>query len=253
MQPPPAPALPASPGSATAPAYEGKAKRVTLRPDGLVELRYKDDATAFNGQKREQFAEKGVLNSQISELLFRYVESHGIPTHSRGRLDERTLLAASAKMFALEAVVRFKVAGSLRKRTGLPEGTLCTPPIVEFYYKRDDLGDPLLNDAHIRMLQLATPAELAVLTDLSLRTAGLLHELCARGAIDLVDMKFEFGRVGSSGDIVLCDEISPDTCRFRDAHTGHSLDKDRFREDTGDLIDGYREALARLQAALAHS
>ena len=145
--------------AATAPTgpYEGKAKRVTLRPDGLVELRYKDDATAFNGQKHALFADKGVLNSQISEMLFQYMEEHGIPTHSRGRLDERTLLAVPAKMFALEAVVRFKIAGSLRKRTGLPDGTPCSPPIVEFYYKRDDLGDPLLNDAHIALLKLATP------------------------------------------------------------------------------------------------
>lgn len=241
--------------AATAPTgpYEGKAKRVTLRPDGLVELRYKDDATAFNGQKHALFADKGVLNSQISEMLFQYMEEHGIPTHSRGRLDERTLLAVPAKMFALEAVVRFKIAGSLRKRTGLPDGTPCSPPIVEFYYKRDDLGDPLLNDAHIALLKLATPDELATLTALSLRVAGLLHEVCARGGIDLIDLKFEFGRIPNSDGssiIVLADEISPDTCRFRDAATGQSLDKDRFREDTGDLLAGYRESLARLRKGL---
>lgn len=247
--------------AATAPIptgpYEGKAKRLTLRPDGLVELRYKDDATAFNGQKHALFADKGVLNSQISELLFRYLEEHGIPTHSRGRLDERTLLAVPAKMFALEAVVRFKIAGSLRKRTGLADGTPCSPPVVEFYYKRDDLGDPLLNDAHIALLNLATPDELATLTELSLRVAGLLHAVCARGGIDLIDLKFEFGRIASSEGsdgtgttIVLADEISPDTCRFRDPTTGQSLDKDRFREDTGDLLAGYRESLARLQKGL---
>lgn len=238
----------------TARTYEGKAKLVTVRSDGLVELHYKDDATAFNGQKRAQFREKGILNSQISELLFAYLERHGVPTHARGRLDARTLLAAHAHMFPLEAVVRYKVAGSLRKRTGLTEGTLLSPPIVEYYYKRDDLGDPLLNDAHIAQLKLATEKELATLTALSLRAAELLRVLCAGASIELVDLKFEFGRLAGGMDeasrIVLADEISPDTCRFRDLLTGRSLDKDCFREDSGDLLAGYREVLARLSAVL---
>jgi len=238
-----------SPHHSQSGSYEGKAKRVTVRSDGLVELHYKDDATAMNGQKHALFAEKGVLNSQISELLFRYLAERGVPTHARGRLDERTLLADRAEMFPLEAVVRFKVAGSLRRRTGLLDGTPCPTPIVEFYYKRDDLGDPLLNDAHIAMLGLATPAELAELSRLSLAAAELLRDLCSRANIDLYDLKFEFGRV--AGRIVLADEISPDTCRFRDAGSGQSLDKDRFREDKGDLLAGYREALSRLRATLA--
>lgn len=234
-------------GAEPPPVYEGKAKRVKRRADGLVELEYKDDATAFNGQRRDRFAGKGRLNSEISELLFAYLAAHGVPSHARGRLDERTLLAEQAQIVPLEVVVRFQVAGSLRKRTGLADGTLCDPPIVEFYYKRDDLGDPLLNSEHIRMLQLATPAELQELESLARRAAGLLRELCARAGLQLFDLKFEFGRTAHG--LVLADEISPDTCRFRDARSGESLDKDVFREGSGELLRGYRIVHERLRAA----
>ncbi len=231
------------------PVYEGKAKRVRRRADGLLELEYKDDATAFNGQRRESFAGKGRLNSELSEVLFAYLAAHGVPSHARGRLDERTLLAEPAQMVQLEVVVRFQVAGSLRKRTGLPDGTVCDPPIVEFYYKRDDLGDPLLTAAHIGMLRLATPAELHELEALARRAAGLLRELCARAELQLFDLKFEFGRTAHG--LVLADEISPDTCRLRDARTGESLDKDVFREGKGELLRGYRIVQERLRAALS--
>lgn len=229
------------------PVYEGKAKRVRRRADGLVELEYKDDATAFNGQRRDRFAGKGRLNSEIAELLFAYLAARGVPSHARGRLDDKTLLAEYVQMVPLEVVVRFQVAGSLRKRTGLPDGTLCEPPIVEFYYKRDDLGDPLLTTQHIRLLQLATPAELDALETQALRAAGLLRELCAQADLKLFDLKFEFGR--SAQGLVLADEISPDTCRFRDARTGESLDKDVFREGTGELLRGYQIVYERLRAA----
>lgn len=231
------------------PVYEGKAKRVRRRADGLLELEYKDDATAFNGQRCERFAGKGRLNSELSETLFTYLAAHGVPNHACGRHDERTLLAEPAQMVPLEVVVRFQVAGSLRKRTGLPDGTVCDPPIVEFYYKRDDLGDPLLTTAHISMLRLATPAELLELEALARRAAGLLRELFARAELRLFDLKFEFGRTAHG--LVLADEISPDTCRLRDARTGESLDKDVFREGKGELLRGYRIVQERLRAALA--
>ena len=230
------------------PFYEGKAKRVTRRADDLVELEYKDDATAFNGQKHEVFPGKGALNSEISELLFAYLAKHGVPTHARGRVDSRTLLCEHATMVPLEVVIRFQVAGSLRKRTGLPDGTSCEPPLVEFYYKNDALGDPLLNEEHIRLLNLATPAELRELQALGRWAADLLRALCARANLALFDLKFEFGKTAHG--MVLADEISPDTCRFRDATTGESLDKDVFREGRGDLLHGYRIVSERLHAAL---
>jgi phosphoribosylaminoimidazole-succinocarboxamide synthase len=228
--------------------YEGKAKRVRRRKDGLVEIEYKDDATAFNGQRHARFPGKGPLNSEISELLFAYLDRHGVPSHARGRLDERTLLAAHVDIIPLEVVVRFRVAGSLRKRTGLPDGALCDPAVVEFYYKRDDLGDPLLNDEHIRLLKLAAPAELAELRELALRAATLLRDLSARADLSLIDLKFEFGRTAQG--LTLADEISPDTCRFRDVATNESLDKDVFRESRGDLLLGYRIVYDRLRVAL---
>jgi phosphoribosylaminoimidazole-succinocarboxamide synthase len=229
-------------------AYEGKAKIVRIVGEDDVEIFYKDDATAFNGQKHEQFAGKGALNSRITELLFRYLEDRGVPTHHRGRLDERTLAARRVQIVPLEVVVRFLVAGSLQKRTGLDYLTPCDPPIVEFYYKRDDLGDPLLNDEHIRLLGLATEAEVSELGGRSVAAARHLQSLFAGAGIDLVDLKFEFGRTPDG--LLLADEISPDTCRFRDAETGEILDKDLFRFGKGDLVAGYRTLLERLEAAL---
>lgn len=233
----------------TSKSYEGKAKRVTLRGEREVEVYFKDDATAFNAQKRGQFAGKGALNSVISEKLFDYLKRHGVQHHYIRRLDERTLLCDAAKMFALEAVVRFRVAGSLQKRTGLPTNTPVEPPVVEFYYKRDDLGDPMVNNDHIRMLQLATPDEVATMTQHSVHIANLLYKLFARVDVELWDIKFEFGRTHAG--LVLADEISPDTCRLREAGTGRILDKDLFRLDAGDLLTGYREVLSRMERALA--
>jgi phosphoribosylaminoimidazole-succinocarboxamide synthase len=230
-------------------SYEGKAKRVTPRDDGRVEVLFKDDATAFNGKKHAVFPGKGALNSEISAMLFEYLGRRGVPHHQRERIDERTLLCDKADMFVLEAVVRFGVAGSLAKRTGLPDGTVCDPPVVEFYYKRDDLGDPLINQDHIRLLKLATPEEMIKITELSVKAAVLLHGLCKRSGITLVDLKFELGR--TEDGIVLADEISPDTCRFHDAETGRMLDKDLFRQDAGDLLAGYREVLERLEKTVS--
>lgn len=228
--------------------YEGKAKRVTPRSEEEVAVFYKDDATAFNGEKRATFAGKGALNSLISEKLFAYLQGRGIATHHLGRLDERTLLSKRVQIIPLECVVRFKVAGSLKKRTGLPENTPCSPPVVELYYKRDDLGDPLLTDDHIRLLGLATPEEVTELRRRALDASLQLKALLDAADLDLVDLKFEFGRTPRG--IVLADEISPDTCRFRDRRTGEILDKDIFRESRGDLLAGYREVLRRIDATL---
>lgn len=230
-------------------AYEGKAKRVMPQADGTAHIFYKDDATAFDGKRHELFPGKGVLNSQITEKLFTHLASRGIPTHHLGRVDERTLSARLVEIIPIEAVVRYKVAGSLQKRTGLEYLTACDPPIVEFYYKRDDLGDPMINDDHVRQLGLATPAECDTVRTLSVRAADELRDLFAAADIDLVDLKFEFGRT-PDGEVILADEISPDTCRFRDIETGEILDKDLFRFDEGDLLGGYGKLLDRLDGAL---
>ena len=232
-------------------SYEGKAKRVTERGNGLVEVYFKDDVTAFNAQKHALFAGKGAINSQISELLYNYLRTFGMAHHMVDRVDERTLLCHQAKMYALEVVVRFRTAGSLTKRTGLPAGTLCDPPVIEFYYKRDDLGDPMINFDHIHLLKLATAEEVASLSTAALKAATQLHKLCDRGGIDLVDIKFEYGRTATG--VVLADEISPDTCRLHDKATGKMLDKDLFRQDAGDLLAGYREVFSRLQKAVEAS
>jgi phosphoribosylaminoimidazole-succinocarboxamide synthase len=224
--------------------YEGKAKRVTATGKDEVAIYYKDDATAFNGQKHELFAGKGALNSQITEGLFKYLEAEGIRTHHLGRIDARTLKARKVEIILLETIVRFKVAGSLQKRTGLEDGTVVDPPVVEFYYKSDALGDPLFNDDHIAMMKLATPQEVATLRSQALAAAIRLKELFRRAKIDLIDLKFEYGRTPKG--IVLADEVSPDTCRLRDLDTGEKLDKDNFRLGIGDLLTGYREVLRRL-------
>jgi phosphoribosylaminoimidazole-succinocarboxamide synthase len=230
--------------------YEGKAKRVVWQPDGSAHIYYKDDATAFNGQRHEQFEGKGTLNSQITERLFDYLTGQGIPTHHIGRIDDRTLAAKFVEIIPIESVVRYKVAGTLGKRTGLDHLAECDPPVIEMYYKRDDLGDPLINDDHVRLLELATPDEVAWLQAMSRRAADALRDLFFKAGVDLVDLKFEFGRT-TDGELVLADEISPDTCRFRDLATGEILDKDLFRFDEGDLLAGYRKLLAHLDRALA--
>ena len=231
--------------------YEGKAKRVVSQPDGSAHIYYKDDATAFNGVRHAEFEGKGTLNSQITERLFGYLAGRGIPTHHLGRVDERTLAAKWVDIIPIEAVVRYKVAGSLGKRTGLDHLAVCDPPIVEMYYKRDDLGDPLINDDHVRLLGLATPDEVEWIHSTARGAADALRDLFFKSGIDLVDLKFEFGRT-EDGELVLADEVSPDTCRFRDLATGEILDKDLFRFDEGDLLAGYRKLLAHLDRALAN-
>ncbi len=225
--------------------YEGKAKQVRLLPNGLAEIYFKDDATAGNGKKRATFPGKGELCCRISERLLAFLAREQIPTHLVQRKDERTLICRAVEIIPLEVVVRFAVAGSLRTRTGLPYGHPCAPPVCELYYKRDDLGDPLINDDHVRLLGLASPAELATLRSLALTAAQALHTLFLQADVALFDLKFEFGR--ADGRLWLADEISPDTCRFRDVHSGQVLDKDVFRQDLAELVPTYAALLARLE------
>lgn len=225
--------------------YEGKAKRVRLLSDGLAEIYFKDDATAGNGKKHARFPGKGALCCRISELLLSYLAQQGIPTHLIRRTDERTLLCRAVAIIPIEVVVRFQVAGSLTLRTGLAKGAQCDPPICELYYKRDDLGDPLINDEHVRLLGLASAAELDAVRALALKAARALRGLLRRADLLLYDLKFEFGRAGAA--LLLADEISPDTCRIRDAHSGQVLDKDVFRLDLAELVPTYAALLERIQ------
>jgi phosphoribosylaminoimidazole-succinocarboxamide synthase len=225
--------------------YEGKAKRVyrTSDPDLLIQ-HFKDDATAFNAKKRGTIVDKGILNNRMSEVLFRFLEAEGVPTHFVRRLSDRDMLIRACEIVKIEVVARNIVAGSLARRLGRAEGERLPEPILEHYYKDDALDDPMINDWHIRYLELATPAELSVINEMALRTNALLGAYLDRCGIVLVDMKLEFGR--HHGRLLLADEICPDTCRFWDKATGEKLDKDRFRRDLGGVEDAYHEAARRI-------
>ncbi len=225
--------------------YEGKAKRVRIFDDGLAEIEFKDDVTAGNGLKHAVFVGKGVLCCRMSELLLAYLQHSGTPTHFLRRSSLSTMTVRAVQIIPLEVVVRFEVAGSLEKRTGLPYRTPCVPPVYELYFKRDDLGDPLLNEHHVRLLNLATTDELRTIRELALSSATKLHALLQRAQLALIDLKFEIGRTDSS--LLLADEISPDTCRLRDVVTGQVLDKDVFRRDLAELLPTYQEVLRRLE------
>jgi phosphoribosylaminoimidazole-succinocarboxamide synthase len=227
--------------------YEGKAKKVWTTDDpGAVIMEFKDDATAFNGEKRGTIADKGVVNAKLSALLFAVLEDAGIPTHLRRQLDDRRLLVDRIRMVPLEVVARNIAAGSLAKRTGLRDGTPLGTPIVEIYYKSDDLGDPLLNDEHVAMLGIATPEVLAALKDRARAVNRVLSRFFQELGIVLVDFKLEFGF--RSDELVVADEITPDTCRLWDAATGERLDKDRFRQDLGGVEAAYQEVLRRVSS-----
>ena len=225
--------------------YEGKAKIVyTTDKPGLVVQYFKDDATAFNAEKRGTIVGKGVVNNRVSATLFERLAKAKIPTHYVSTLSDREMLCRRLDIIKIETIVRNVVAGSLAKRTGLPEGTAVKQPIVELYYKSDPLGDPMLNDDHVRMLKLATPAELTWIRRMALRINGVLKPHLARKGLTLVDFKLEFGRAG--GKLWLGDEISPDTCRLWDSRTQEKLDKDRFRRDMGGVEEAYQEVYRRL-------
>jgi phosphoribosylaminoimidazole-succinocarboxamide synthase len=225
--------------------YEGKAKIVysTDKP-ALVIQYFKDDATAFNAEKRGTIVGKGVVNNRMSATIFERLGKARIPTHYVTTLSDREMLCRRLDIIKIETIVRNVVAGSLAKRTGLPEGTAIRQPIVELYLKSDPLGDPMINDDHVRMLGLATPKELAWIRRTALRINGVLAPYLRKKQLLLVDFKIEFGRAGKT--LLLGDEISPDTCRLWDAATREKLDKDRFRRDLGGVEEAYQEVYRRV-------
>jgi phosphoribosylaminoimidazole-succinocarboxamide synthase len=226
--------------------YEGKAKQVyaTDDPEEVIVV-YKDDATAFNGAKRGAITGKGALNNHMTAIFFQLLESKGIRTHFVETLSDREQLVRRVKIIPIEVVVRNIAAGSLSKRLGLPEGEELARPIVELYYKDDALGDPLINDDHVAILNLATPEQVERIRAEALAVNAALLEYLAERRVLLVDFKLEFG-TDAQGNILLADEISPDTCRFWDAETRQKLDKDRFRQDLGGVEEAYQEMFRRL-------
>jgi phosphoribosylaminoimidazole-succinocarboxamide synthase len=230
--------------------YEGKAKIVyeTNQPGRIIQY-FKDDATAFNALKKGTILGKGVINNGMSAALFQVLERAGVPTHYIETLSDREMLCRRLDIIKIETIVRNVVAGSLAKRTGLEEGTAIKQPIVELYYKSDPLGDPMLNDDHVRMMRLATPAELAWMKKTALRVNTVLRPHLSKRGILLVDFKLEFGRQGKK--LYLGDEISPDTCRLWDSSSKERLDKDRFRRDMGGVEEAYAEVYRRLVPASA--
>lgn len=230
--------------------YEGKAKKVFATDDDKVVLvDYKDDATAFNGLKKGQIAGKGVINNKMSNMMFRLLEKSGIETHYIEELDDRRTFVKKVEIVPLEVIVRNVAAGSFSKRYGVKEGTPLKSTGFEFSYKNDDLGDPLINDYHALAMELATPEEIDTIKKMAFKVNDVMKDFFKTLNIDLIDFKLEFGRF--HGQIILADEISPDTCRFWEAGSWDtekhvSLDKDRFRRDLGGVEDAYNEVFKRL-------
>lgn len=226
--------------------YEGKAKKVyaTSDPNACI-VDYKDDATAFNGQKKGTIQGKGEINNRVTNHLMKLLESKGIPTHLIEELSPRETLVKRVTIVPLEVIVRNIAAGSLSKRLGLAEGTKLATTVLEYSYKDDALGDPMVNDYHIAAMELATKEEVAQIADYALKINGILTDYLKEAGVELIDFKLEFGKT-TDGELVLADEISPDTCRFWDSKTGEKLDKDRFRRDMGRVEDAYQEILRRL-------
>jgi len=226
--------------------YEGKAKKVykTNEVDQYIVM-YKDDATAFNGVKKGQIENKGVVNNKMSSLLFAMLEEKGVPTHFEKMLNDREQLVKAVEIIPLEVIVRNIAAGSLAKRLGLEEGTQMKKTVIEFCYKKDALGDPMINESHIDALGIAKPEEIEKIKELSLKINEILLEFFLAKDIKLIDFKLEYGRYNEQ--VILADEISPDTARLWDAKTDRKLDKDRFRRDLGDVEETYAEVLSRLE------
>lgn len=231
--------------------YEGKAKKVyeTENPEQLI-VQYKDDATAFNGLKKGTVAGKGIINNQMSNRLMRLIEKSGVPTHYVEELSDRETLVKRVTIVPLEVIIRNISAGSFSKRYGVEEGIEFENPTIEFSYKNDELGDPLINSYHAIALKLATEEEIATIKDYSFRINEVLKNIWKECGVILVDFKLEFGKT-SDGRIVLADEISPDTCRLWDEKTKKKLDKDRFRRDLGGTEDAYAEVMSRLTKYLS--
>ncbi len=225
--------------------YEGKAKKVFATDDSKVYIvEYKDDATAFNGQKKDVIAGKGKINNQMSAILFEMLEKKGVPTHFVELLNENEMKVKAVKILPLEVIIRNVAAGSFTKRLGVKEGTELNSIVLEFCLKDDALGDPLINDAHVYALELATEAQVNKIKEYAFKVNEVLKEFFDEKGIKLIDFKLEFGLY--DGEVILADEISPDTCRFWDKATGKKLDKDRFRQDLGDVMSGYNDVFARL-------
>lgn len=226
--------------------YEGKAKKVYATDDAdRVIIYYKDDATALNGLKKGQIEDKGVLNNSITSALFELLEKNGVKTHFEKKLSDREQLAKKVEIVPLEVIVRNVAAGSMAKRYGVAEGTELKTTVFEISYKNDDLGDPLMNDYHAVALGLTTFEELKTIYGIADKVNEVLKSFFLGHGIKLIDFKLEFGRF--HGEILLADEISPDTCRLWDAKTNEKLDKDRFRRDMGDVKEAYIEILKRIE------
>ena len=225
--------------------YEGKAKKVYLTddPDVLI-VDYKDDATAFNGEKKGTIVGKGAINNRMSNYLFKQLEKEGIPTHLIEELSDRETAVKKVSIVPLEVIVRNVSAGSFSKRLGVPEGTEFTEPTIELSYKNDELGDPLINDYFARALDLASWDEIETIKKYAFKINEVLKEFFLAAELRLIDFKIEFGRY--HGTIILADEISPDTCRLWDVHTNEKLDKDRFRRDLGNVEEAYQEVMKRI-------
>lgn len=226
--------------------YEGKAKKVFATDDeNLVIVSYKDDATAFNGLKKGQIEGKGAINNKMSNMLMQMLEKHGVKTHFVEELNDRDTVVKKVSIVPLEVIIRNVSAGSFAKRYGVEEGIAFDEPTIEFSYKNDDLGDPLINAYHAIALKLATKEEIETIKAMAFKVNEVMKEYFKKIGVDLIDFKLEFGRL-SDGTIVLADEISPDTCRFWDSETHEKLDKDRFRRDLGGVEDAYKEMMKRV-------
>ncbi|MCC8048172.1 MAG: phosphoribosylaminoimidazolesuccinocarboxamide synthase [Oscillospiraceae bacterium] len=226
--------------------YEGKAKKVYATDDAdIVIVSYKDDATAFNGLKKGTITGKGVINNRMTNMMMALLERNGVPTHFVEELSERDTAVKKVSIVPLEVIIRNVSAGSFAKRYGVEEGIVFENPTIEFSYKNDDLGDPLINDSHALALKLATAEEIDTIKAMAFKVNAVMKEYFLTLGIKLIDFKLEFGRL-PDGTIVLADEISPDTCRFWDVNTNEKLDNDRFRRDLGGVEDAYNEVMRRL-------
>lgn len=226
--------------------YEGKAKKVYETEDpNLYIVSYKDDATAFNGEKKGQIADKGIVNNTMSNIICELLKEKGVPTHLVEQINERETIVKAVKILPLEVIVRNVAAGSFSKRYGVEEGTVFAQPTLEYSYKKDELGDPLINEDHIVAINLATREQLDTLREYSFKINEIMKEFFLEKGLKLIDFKIEFG-IDAEGNILLADEISPDTCRLWDVETDEKMDKDRFRRDLGNVEETYQAVLKRV-------
>ncbi|MCT4593791.1 MAG: phosphoribosylaminoimidazolesuccinocarboxamide synthase [Anaeromicrobium sp.] len=226
--------------------YEGKAKQVFKTDDeDKYIIYYKDDATAFNGGKKGEISQKGIINNKVSAVIFNILKKQGIPTHFEKLLSDRESLVKSVEIVPLEVIVRNVAAGSMSKRLGIEEGTILEKPVLEFCYKCDELNDPIINEDHIQALKLASEEEVHIIKAYTKKINEILIVFFKERSLNLIDFKLEFGI--HKGEIVLADEISPDTCRLWDVNTNEKMDKDRFRRDLGNIEEAYKEVLSRME------